>query len=139
ADSKEHTHLTLLLDPQAAVHATTDLLPVTDLRLPARFTRNAMAALKPALRLSPVLTTARKLPATAPAGTPEPLALPYPASPQGTWDWAELDLPDGETTARWEHRPIVQTDQHARLDEDGPVVRTGFLRLTNPFDGGAAQ
>ncbi|MEU8583780.1 hypothetical protein [Streptomyces abikoensis] len=139
ADSKEHTHLTLLLDPQAAVHATTDLLPVTDLRLPARFTRNAMAALKPALRLSPVLATARKLPASAPAGTPEPLALPFPASPQGTWDWAELDLPDGETTAHWEHRPIVRTDQNARLDEDGPVVRTGFLRLTNPFDGGAAQ
>ncbi|GAA2718802.1 MULTISPECIES: hypothetical protein [Streptomyces] len=137
ADSKEHTHLTLLLDPRAAVHATTDLLPVTDLRLPTRFTRNAMAALKPALRLSPVLTTTRKLPATA--HTPEPLALPFPASPQGTWDWAELDLPDTETTAHWEHRPIVQADQHARLDEDGPVVRTGFLRLTNPFDGGAAQ
>ncbi|MEU3350092.1 hypothetical protein [Streptomyces sp. NPDC037389] len=140
ADSQQHTHLTLLLDPQAAVHATTDLLPVTELRLPARFTRNAMAALKPALRLSPVLTTTRKLPAApAQAPAPAPLALPHPTSPQGTWDWAELTVPDGAADPQWAHQPIVQIDQKARLDEDGPVVRTGFLRLTNPFDGGAAQ
>ncbi|MFH8787021.1 hypothetical protein [Streptomyces roseoverticillatus] len=142
ADSKQHTHLTLLLDPQAAVHATTDLLPVTDLRLPTRFTRNAMAAMKPALRLSPVLTTTRKLPADQ-APAPAPLALPHPTSPQGTWDWAELTVPDaaaGDTPGpQWAHRSVVQIDQKARLDEDGPVVRTGFLRLTNPFDGGAAQ
>ncbi|MEU1377773.1 hypothetical protein ABZ442_29590 [Streptomyces triculaminicus] len=140
ADSKQHTHLTLLLDPRAAVHATTDLLPVTDLRLPTRFTRNAMAALKPALRLSPVLTTTRKLPATAAqAHTPAPLALPHPTSPQGTWDWAELTVPDAAADPQWTHQPVVQIDQKARLDEDGPVIRTGFLRLTHPFDGGAAQ
>ncbi|MEU7136323.1 hypothetical protein [Streptomyces sp. NPDC046261] len=136
ADNTAQTHLTLLLDPQAAVHATTDVLPVTELRLPTRFTRTAMAAMRVALRLSPVLTTHRKVPAKdtgAGSGADAPrfvdaLALPHPTSPQGTWDWAELD-----TASEWTHRPIVQIDQDARLDEDGPVVRTGFLRLSGGF------
>ncbi len=137
ADSTHHTHLTLLLDPQASVHATTDVLPVTDLRLPERFTRTAMAAMKVALRLSPVLTTARKVP-TQPSGFVNALALPHPTSPQGTWDWAELVVPDtaaagADPAPEWAHQPIVQIDQKARLDEDGPVVRTGFLRLSDGF------
>ncbi|MEU1818319.1 hypothetical protein ABZ543_24480 [Streptomyces roseifaciens] len=134
ADSTARTHLTLLLDPQAAVHATTDVLPVTDLRLPTRFTRTAMAAMQVALRLSPVLTTTRKVPAkdTGPGGSTtgfvNALALPHPTAPQGTWDWAELD-----SASAWTHQPIVQIDRSARLDEDGPVVRTGFLRLSGGF------
>ncbi|MBH1937713.1 hypothetical protein I5Q34_26155 [Streptomyces sp. AV19] len=142
ADSHDRTHLTLLLDPQAAVHATTDVLPVTDLRLPSRFTRTAMAAMKVALRLSPVLTTARKVPVKDEQGTTtfvNSLALPHPTSPQGTWDWSELvvpDAPEGAASApQWNHQAVVQIDQTARLDEDGPVVRTGFLRLTDGLDG----
>ncbi|MFI2078065.1 MULTISPECIES: hypothetical protein [Streptomyces] len=105
---------------------------MTDLQLPTRFTRTAMAAMRVALRLSPVLTTHRKVPAKdTGAGAPrfvDALALPHPTSPQGTWDWAELD-----TSSEWTHQPIVQIDQDARLDEDGPVVRTGFLRLSSGF------
>ncbi|MFC5144986.1 hypothetical protein [Streptomyces aureoversilis] len=148
ADSTQQTHLTLLLDPQATVHATTDVLPVTTLRLPTRFTRTAMAAMQVALRLSPVLTTTRKVPAKdlgagagtggVSAGFVNALAMPHPTSPQGTWDWAELVVPDAPAGAgpapQWAHEPIVQIDQTARLDEDGPTVRTGFLRLTGGFD-----
>ncbi|MCC3770702.1 hypothetical protein [Streptomyces sp. UNOC14_S4] len=145
ADSTQRTHLTLLLDPMAAVHATTDILPVTELRLPSRFTRTAMAAMQVALRLSPVLTTTRKVPAKdvgagrggTPAGFVNALAMPHPTSPQGTWDWAELVVPDAPAGAdpapTWAHEPIVQIDQAARLDEDGPTVRTGFLRLSGGF------
>ncbi|MGA5129705.1 hypothetical protein ACPCTO_07855 [Streptomyces olivoreticuli] len=145
ADSTQQTHITLLLDPQAAVHATTDVLPVTDLQLPSRFTRTAMAAMQVALRLSPVLTTTRKVPAKdvgdgpgdGPTGFVNALALPHPTSPQGTWDWAELVVPDApagtDPSPQWVHEPIVQIDQNARLDEDGPVVRTGFLRLSGGF------
>ncbi|MFE0042483.1 hypothetical protein [Streptomyces albireticuli] len=142
ADSHDRTHLTLLLDPRAAVHATTDVLPVTDLRLPSRFTRTAMAAMKVALRLSPVLTTARKVPVKNEQGATtfvNSLALPHPTSPQGTWDWSELVVPDAPTgpepAPRWTGQSVVQIDQTARLDEDGPVVRTGFLRLTDGLDG----
>jgi hypothetical protein len=145
ADSTHRTHLTLLLDPLAAVHATTDLLPVTELSLPSRFTRNAMAAMKVALRLSPVLSTIRRVPIREsggdgggpPSGFVDALALPHPTSPQGTWDWAELVVPDGpspgEAEPRWDHHAVVQIDQNARLDEDGPVIRTGFLRLSDGF------
>lgn len=144
ADSTQRTHLTLLLDPMATVHATTDILPVTELRLPSRFTRTAMAAMQVALRLSPVLTTTRKVPVkgvgagSAPAATfVNTLAMPHPTSPQGTWDWAELVVPDAPAGAdpapTWAHEPIVQIDRTARLDEDGPTVRTGFLRLSGGF------
>ncbi|WP_261568367.1 hypothetical protein [Frankia gtarii] len=143
ADSTERTHLTLLVDPRAAVHATTDLLPATELLLPSRFTRTAMAAMSVALRLSPVLTTTRAVPSDAPgadgqggpAGLVDAIALPHPTSAQGTWDWAELVVPDvdGAPTG-WVHQPIVQSDQAARLDEDGPVIRTGHLRLSGGFD-----
>ncbi|MEU2873963.1 hypothetical protein ABZ769_33005 [Streptomyces olivoreticuli] len=145
ADSTQRTHLTLLLDPMAAAHATTDILPVTKLQLPSRFTRTAMAAMQVALRLSPVLTTMRKVPAKdvgagsgdAPAGFVNALAMPHPTSPQGTWDWAELVVPDAPAGAdpapQWAHERVVQIDQTARLDEDGPTVRTGFLRLSGGF------
>ncbi|MFF4407835.1 hypothetical protein [Streptomyces sp. NPDC001404] len=144
ADSTQQTHVTLLLDPQATVHATTDILPVTGLQLPTRFTRTAMAAMQVALRLSPVLTTTRKVPAKdvggagASAGFVDALAMPHPTSPQGTWDWAELVVPDApagnDAAPQWAHESIVQIDQTARLDEDGPTVRTGFLRLSGGFD-----
>ncbi|WP_367140754.1 MULTISPECIES: hypothetical protein [Streptomyces] len=145
ADSTDRTHLTLLLDPLATVHATTDVLPVTELQLPSRFMRTAMAAMQVALRLSPVLSTMRKVPAEdvgtsrgdASAGFVNALAMPHPTSPQGTWDWAELVVPDAPAGAdpapQWNHEPIVQIDQTARLDENGPTVRTGFLRLTGGF------
>lgn len=139
ADSTSWFHLTLLFDPQAAVHATTDLLPVTDLRLPNRFTRTALAAINVALRLSPVLTAARRMPVkddnqrftTA-------LALPHPTSPLGSWSWSELVVLDGDEQAAptWGHHTTVPIDQTARLDEDGPTVRTGFLRLTGGLDDG---
>ncbi|GAA2924168.1 hypothetical protein GCM10020221_20210 [Streptomyces thioluteus] len=109
ADSTTQTHLTLLLDPLAAVHATTDVLPVTDLQLPSRFTRTALAAMRVAFRLSPVLTTARKLP------TGSALAVPHPKSPQGTWDWAELT-----PASEWSHQPIVQIDQNAGWTRTAP-------------------
>ncbi|GAU65854.1 hypothetical protein SSP35_02_02210 [Streptomyces sp. NBRC 110611] len=143
ADSTGRTHLTLLLDPLATVHATTEILPVTELQLPSRFTRTAMAAMRVALRLSPVLTTTRKVPAKdvgpggAPSGFVDALAMPHPTSPQGTWDWAELVVPDAPAGAdpapRWHHEAVVQIDQTARLDENGPTVRTGFLRLSGGF------
>ncbi|MFF5563932.1 hypothetical protein ACFY7Z_17800 [Streptomyces sp. NPDC012623] len=173
ADSTQRTHLTLLMDPQAAVHATTDLLPVSTLQLPSRFTRTAMSAMSVALRLSPVLTAPRRVPVKAKAVEPgrsaaarsagpvsavgsaveasvpavDPgfvteLALPHPTSPQGNWDWSELALnttastevdQDGSAGPGWTHQPIVQIDQTARLDEDGPTVRTGYLRLTGGF------
>ncbi len=144
ADSTDQTHLTLLLDPLATVHATTDILPVTGLQLPSRFTRAAMAAMQVALRLSPVLTTTRKVPAKdvgvgdASSGFVNTLAMPHPTSPQGTWDWAELVVPDAPAGAapapQWNHESIVQIDQTARLDENGPTVRTGFLRLSGGFE-----
>ncbi|MGK5533930.1 hypothetical protein [Streptomyces sp. URMC 129] len=144
ADSTTRTHLTLMVDPQAAVHATTDLLPVADLRLPSRFTRTAMAAMTISLRLSPVLAALRKIPLTTPARQPASqfstaLALAHPATPRGTWNWSELHLKrppsgdDSQPTPVWTDLPVAEPDQTARLDEDDPTVRTGYLRLTGGF------
>ncbi|MFF2923321.1 hypothetical protein ACFVTP_13110 [Streptomyces celluloflavus] len=151
ANSTDALHLTLLADPQAPVHTTTDILPVTELCLPSRFTRTAMAALRIALRLSPVLTTTRPIPTpdhqsgahrarstrrsrTSPAtALTEALALPHPTTPQGTWDWAELIATTTSNDPTWQQHPVTPADQSARMDEDGPTIRTGYLRLTEGF------
>ncbi|WP_380280437.1 hypothetical protein [Kitasatospora purpeofusca] len=137
ADSTTHTYLTVLFDPQAAVHATTDLLPVTPLQLPSRFTRAALAAMQTALRLSPVLTAPRTIPDPTKKQDKtvfiDALALPHPTAAQGTWDWSELQSTEDNGKPVWHHEPLVQIDQTARLDEDHPTVRTGYLRLTGGF------
>ncbi|MER5491555.1 hypothetical protein [Streptomyces sp. NPDC002490] len=137
ADSTTHTYLTVLFDPQAAVHATTDLLPVTPLQLPARFTRAALAAMQTALRLSPVLTAPRAVP--DPDAKPNKsafttaLALPHPTAARGAWNWSELNTTEAGKPPAWHQEPLVQIDETARLDEDHPTVRTGYLRLTGGF------
>ncbi|MEV5887010.1 hypothetical protein AB0L74_30815 [Streptomyces sp. NPDC052020] len=135
ADSHTTFTLTALADPLADLHATTDILPVTTCRLPQAFIRPALAELAISLRLSPLLTTTRRIPttATAPGDSPpdltDSLVLPHPTATHGTWDWAQLT---GSTkAAKWQTFPVVPADTTARLDEDSPTARSGFLRLSH--------
>ncbi|WP_058041041.1 hypothetical protein [Streptomyces roseifaciens] len=146
ADSRTRAHLTLLMDPQAAVHAFTDLLPVGSIRLRPDHVQPALAAMTLALRLGPVLAPlrpSRTRPAQVPAsvgtevhgagagagagtgtGPETGLVLPRPPAAHGTWDWAQRTPRDG-----WEHLPLVAADTTAHLDHQPAVVRSGMLRL----------
>jgi hypothetical protein len=110
-------YLTMLLDPRAPVHATTDFLPVSTLRLPTSLIRGPLAALAPTFRLGPVLTTTR-----ATATDPPAFVLPLPAQRGGTWSWQGYD------GTGWTASEVVAADAVARLPAT-PAVRDGYLKL----------
>jgi F5/8 type C domain len=58
-DSPVTHYLTLLACPHTAIHATTDILPITDLTLDADVTHQALAAIRASFRLNPLLAPAR--------------------------------------------------------------------------------
>ncbi|MEU2433848.1 hypothetical protein ABZ611_30895 [Streptomyces sp. NPDC007861] len=107
----------LLTCPAYPVHATTDILPVTQLALPTTVIDHALSAIRPAFPVGPVLTTVKDDPNA-------PLTMPIPTlgTDQGTWVWAQP--PD------WRPLPLnppQPTDQCPVLRTE---ARTGFLVLS---------
>jgi hypothetical protein len=109
--------LTMLVDPRAAVHAFTGLLPVTTLALSDRFTSPALQAMTYLFRAGPFLTSR------------DAVRLPRPAERKGTWSWFDHVL--GQAV------PIAPADAGTRLPVTPPVALEGWLKLTPnpPADG----
>ncbi|WP_019927401.1 hypothetical protein [Nocardia sp. BMG111209] len=115
-DGDSTATLTLLLDPRAAVHATTDILPVSSITVPTRFTDTAIAAMAINFRAGPLLI----------AGTDTgAVTLPEPATATGAWSWTE---PVGRT---WTDHPIVTPDPASLPTGADPEIRSGYLVLTD--------
>ncbi|MFG2905045.1 hypothetical protein ACGF13_08275 [Kitasatospora sp. NPDC048286] len=121
---------TLLIDPWAAVHAHSGILPVVAAKLPETFVRGPMATLSPALRTGPLLASV--LPGGTVPGDGKPsgpsVALPTSAAWQGVWSWAER-TPPGHA-GPWADLPLSDTNSGAHPPGSVPVARTGFLALT---------
>ncbi len=108
--------VTLLLDPRAAVHATTDILPVGSVHVPQEFTAEALANMAVSFRAGPLLA------ATTDDGA---ALLPHPATATGTWSWAE------RTATAWTSRPITVPDPADLPIGRNPEIRSGFLVLND--------
>ncbi|MFE7799521.1 hypothetical protein [Nocardia sp. NPDC057440] len=108
--------LTVLADPRAAVHATTDILPVESVFVPPRFTDAALAEMAVAFRAGPLLI-----------GTTDQGAaiLPQPATVTGTWSWAE------QVGAVWAQLPITAPDPASLPIGADHEIRSGFLVLSD--------
>ncbi|MFD7597238.1 hypothetical protein ACFV6D_29925 [Kitasatospora sp. NPDC059812] len=106
--------VTLLLDPRAAVHATTDILPVTAIHLPQEFTTHALANMAVSFRAGPLLA------ATTNDGA---ALLPHPATATGTWTWTE------RAADAWASMPITVPDPTGLPIGQDPQIRSGFLVL----------
>jgi hypothetical protein len=115
------TYLTLLVDPRAPVHATTDILPVAELEIPARFVSAPLSNINVAFRVGPVITDAQMIP-----GNPAQLSyfLPQPSIRHGSWLWQEYD------GSAWQPYPIVPADGQVRFSNVPSTARTGMLQLT---------
>jgi len=114
------TYLTLLLDPQAPVHAFTDILPVATLMVPQRFVASALGALAVTVRDGPLLTDF-----LTPSGAAVPeVVLPRPTELNGTWSWVETDGAVATTYG------ITPADQAARFPSTAATLRTGWLQLS---------
>ncbi|GAA1391284.1 hypothetical protein GCM10009639_20990 [Kitasatospora putterlickiae] len=114
---------TVLLDPRAAVHATTDLLATRKVFVPQEFTDPAIARMAVNFRTGPLLaaTTALRGPQDE---DEETVLMPVPAGVVGTWSWSE------NRGGQWERLPVLGQDQYD-LPLAGPEIRSGFLTLDN--------
>ncbi|GGX55688.1 hypothetical protein [Streptomyces noursei] len=129
-------HLTLLMDPRAAVHATTDILPATDITLPTRFIEQPLTTMQVAFRMDPLLTTQRPDTPTPPSETTETLIAPRPSTRKGTWTWAQYTLTGtGDTEqGQWTHATLKPADTTARLESETAQLRAGVLQLTQAIN-----
>ncbi len=84
AGTPDSAHLTMLIDPRAAVHATTDVLPVSVLRLPSGFIDVPLSRMEIALRMGPLLSQVAMLGAQE---QDRRLVLPRPSTRHGDWTW----------------------------------------------------
>ncbi|MGC0419536.1 hypothetical protein [Embleya sp. AB8] len=136
-------HLTVLADPHNPIHATTDILPVTNVELPADLVHQALLRIRAAFRLNPLLAPTR-IPPTDPArrngggyvrigtfGDEQPLpeemlVMVRPAAWHGTWTWAE---PRSAADGDWQERALLAADGDVHSDDPVPHARAGYLLL----------
>ncbi|MGW4119145.1 hypothetical protein [Nocardia sp. NPDC004711] len=113
-DGDSTATVTLLLDTRAAVHANTDILPVSSVFVPQRFTDAALANMAVNFRTGPLLIASTESSA---------VTLPQPTTATGVWSWAEPVGPG------WSELPIVVPDPASLPVGADPEIRSGFLVL----------
>jgi hypothetical protein len=113
--------VSMLVDPRAAVHATTGILPVSSVSLPPGVVIDALARIDLSFRVGPFLAGER----TTPSGSA--LLIPQPSG-EGTWAWIDASSSTGATT------PIAPPGTQASLTDAPPVLRSGRLDLKSAFD-----
>lgn len=122
--------LTLLVDPRGKVHATSGILPVQSVEIPADQYAAALRALEVSFLSAPILCQRRQ--AGAAAQAPE---LPLPEEPGYQWRWVERDA-----NFEWQAAttPTGQVSRQAHFA--GPLeVREGWLLLSKAQDAAENQ
>jgi hypothetical protein len=125
-DGKTATCVSLLLDPRAAVHATTAILPVQRVALPPNFVDQALATMAITIRCGPLLADAR-ITTGSDGASQTTLLIPHASRRQGAWSWQEAE------SVGWTTYPLASPDAGAHLSNNPPVLRDGFLRLSPPL------
>jgi hypothetical protein len=103
--------LTMLVDPRAAVHATTGVLPTKVLRIPPEQYGRALHDLGITVRTAPVVTD------------PDTLRVALPTVPGYTWTWLERTGPD------WQVLPAPAAPRTDAALVGPQSLRDGWLRL----------
>jgi hypothetical protein len=112
--------VSMLVDPRAAVHATSGILPVTSVSLPPALVSDALAQIDLSFRVGPILAEAE------PSAAGPTLLLPAPAG-NGAWAWVDAGSSGGERT------PVAPPGTRARLTDAPPAIRSGLLDLKSAF------
>jgi hypothetical protein len=117
--------LTLVMDPRAAVHAQSGILPTKDVTLVPDWVDGALAAMKATFRVGPVLAEERNI---LPSGATIPvdsLLTPGPAEKHGTWQWRQL-----AANGTWPGIALGPVDANAVFPDAPPILRDGVLQLS---------
>jgi hypothetical protein len=107
--------LILLLDPRGGINVVSGILPAQNIKLPAEFVQNALAAMQVIFRTGPVL------------GDGIHLCLPLPAQSRGRWSWIHADGTTPEATIE---ESINKVDDRARLADAPLQIIEGWLKLS---------
>ncbi|MDQ3110319.1 MAG: hypothetical protein M3R17_10530 [Bacteroidota bacterium] len=75
--------ITMLMDPRASVNATTSILPVETVTIPARFVDPVIAAMAVTFNVGPLLSNL----STSANRNSESIIMPIPAEKNGRWEW----------------------------------------------------
>ncbi|MEU3563676.1 hypothetical protein [Kitasatospora sp. NPDC006786] len=113
-------YVTMLIDPRAAVHAATDILPTVPWQLPAARVTPALARMEVSYRIGPLLACIE------PTDGGDRLIAPRPSTRHGTWTFAQ---PRRDGTAGWTELPVGPADSVARVPPTPPTARNGRMVL----------
>lgn len=142
-----------ILDPFAAVHAFTSLLPPKELHLPPRIWQEAFAKMTTFFTIGPLLLQ-KDIPDENDAGQVSvgetvpgleaekelKLGVPVPATTLGEWAWLQpyftptaADASEGSTN--YTRLKLEKVDERTRFEEAPYTVIEGHLQLRKPLGG----
>jgi hypothetical protein len=107
--------LTMLVEPQCVVHATTGLLPRKEIGMRREWVAAALAQISPTFRFGPLLVD------------PKRIRMPVASEIKGTWSWDHRS--DAST---WAEDPVINSTADPILPPDPAEGTEGWLRLTPP-------
>jgi hypothetical protein len=110
--------VTMLLDPRAAVNATTSLLPTKSVELPNKYIKKALESMAVTFRVGPLLTDSIKV------------QMPLPNESKGQWAWQEVKT-GTETIVT---KPVTQSCKTVQLPQTPLILQDGWLSLQQ-FEG----
>jgi hypothetical protein len=125
------TYVWLVMDPRAAVHAVTGVLPAKAITLPDRFVSGTLSNLELTFRIGSLLTHPEPSPAVgnAPAPYPQSMWLPHPTEQNGTWSWWEGGGWWEGASGAWSSFGLLRATADARLKDYPSTLRDGFLQF----------
>ena len=110
---EQDVYLTLLMNPQSAVHVTSGILPQKEIVLLREHWQDAVARIAPSFKVGPVLV--------------DPTSVRMPIDdmkPNLIWKWTHR-----ETPSEWVEGPIKRSDSKAGLPHGKMTAYEGWIKL----------
>jgi YVTN family beta-propeller protein len=118
------TLTTLLVNPIAAIHAYSDILPVYVAKLPNRFMDSALHQLAVYFKIGPLLTLKYQIPIPT-------VRIPKPGL-GGKWFWFErVQEQESSSYLTWQGFAVQGSDAIARFEDEAYELQDGWLNLSN--------
>ena len=125
---KQHSKkLSLLLDYRGSIHLISGLLPVFELNLAPKYTRDALANMEVTFRTGPLITDPTQLRMPKPNDISGKLSWIYKSGIQ-IWKEDDEELPQGKV---WENKNIADVLTDAHYPEKRHQLSEGWLKLSD--------
>ncbi len=114
--------VTLLVEPQCVVHATTGITPRKDIGMRREWVAAALSKIAPTFRFGPVLID------------PQRIRMPIPNEIHGAWSWDHR-----ASITAWAEDKVTNTTGDALIPPDPAKAQEGWLRMQPQASGTQAQ